>query len=233
MTKAEVLALLEENQDERGVKHWFKLGDQRYGMRSFGIGLTRLRKMGKKIGRDHKLAQQLWKTDVYDARVMGLLIDDPKQLTREQAEQQVEQLQGGMFSHVFASCDATLAKTPYAFDLAGEWMASSHETRRCCGYTLLYELSKKNPRGMDDAFLLERIEHIRTEIPREVRRVRSAMRLALMGIGKRNRTLNAAGVEVAKEINSMEWADQEEAACGPLDVHKHLTSDYIRKKLGT
>ena len=36
--------------------------------------------------------------------------------------------------------------------------------RRRCGYTLLYELSKKNPNGMDDAYLLGRIDHIQQVI---------------------------------------------------------------------
>lgn len=46
MTVAEVLALLHAERDERGV------------------------------GRDQALAQALWKTDVHDARVIALPIDD-------------------------------------------------------------------------------------------------------------------------------------------------------------
>ena len=159
MTKTRVLALLKENRNERGIEHWKKKPRK---LKSFGVGLTQLRKLAKQIGRDHKLAQQLWKSDVYDAKIIGLLIDDPKQLSREQAEEQVEGLQGGMFSHVFASCDATLAKTPFAFELARDWMESKDDMRRRCGYTLLYELSKKNPKGMDDAYLLGRIDHIQS-----------------------------------------------------------------------
>ena len=104
ITKTQVLALLKENRNERGIAHWKKKPRR---LKSFGIGLTQLRKLAKQIGRDHKLAQQLWKSDVYDAKVIGLLIDDPKQFSREQAEKQVEELNAGMLAHVFASCDAT------------------------------------------------------------------------------------------------------------------------------
>ncbi len=117
MTKTQVTALLKENRNERGIANWKKKPRK---LKSFGIGLTQLRKLAKQVGRDHKLAQQLWKSDIYDAKVIGLLIDDPKQLSREQAEEQVEGLQGGMFAHMFTSCDATLAKTPFAFELACE-----------------------------------------------------------------------------------------------------------------
>jgi 3-methyladenine DNA glycosylase AlkD len=135
MTKTQVLELLKENRNERGIAHWKKKPRK---LKSFGIGLTQLRKMAKQIGRDHTLAQTLWKTDVYDAKVLGLLIDDPKQLSRKQAEDQVEDLDSGMLAHVFASCNATLAKTPFAFELACDWMESKDDTRRRCGFSLLY-----------------------------------------------------------------------------------------------
>ena len=140
-TAAEVHALLEAERDGRGIQHWARLGARTGGLKSFGIGLTRLRALAKKIGRDRKLAQQLWTSDVYDARVVALLIDDPKEVTREQAEVQVEQLGAGQLVHVFASCDATLAKAPFAVELADAWVRSDEPVRRECGYGLLYEAS--------------------------------------------------------------------------------------------
>ena len=89
MTKTEVLALLKENRNERGIEHWKKKGGKPSKLKSYGIGLTQLRKIAKQVGRDHKLAQSLWKSNFYDAKVVGLLIDDPKQFTKEQAEAQV------------------------------------------------------------------------------------------------------------------------------------------------
>jgi 3-methyladenine DNA glycosylase AlkD len=229
MTKSEVLALLKENKNERGIAHWKK---KQRGLKSFGIGLTQLRKLAKQIGRDHKLAQKLWKSDVCDARVIGLLIDDPKQLTREQAEEQVEELHDGMLSHVFSSCDATLAKTPFAFGLAHDWMESEDAMRRQCGYGLLYELSKKNPKGMDDDYLLGRIDRILDTIDEEEKPVRLAMGGALMGVGRRNKLLNRAAVHAAKAIGPIEFDSDGDRPCEPFDPLKHLTSDHLKKKLG-
>jgi len=227
MTKTQVLALLKENRNERGIAHWKKKPRK---LKSFGIGLTQLRKLAKQIGRDHKLAQQLWKSDIYDAKVVGLLIDDPKQISREQAEEQVEGLQGGYLAHVFASCNATLAKAPFAFELARDWMESKDDIRRRCGYTLLYELSKKNPKGMDDAYLLGRIDHIQQALPGEEKWVREAMAGALMGIGKRNKKLNKAAIRAAKAIGPIDIDYGDDNRCEPLDVLKHLTSDYLKSK---
>ncbi len=230
MTKTQVLALLKDNRNERGVAHWQK---KPRSLKSFGIGLTQLRKLAKQVGRDHKLAQQLWKSDIYDAKIIGLLIDDPKQVTREQAEQQVEGLHAGMLSHVFASCDATLAKTPFAFELACDWMDSKDSMRRRCGYALVYELSKKNVDGMDDAWYVACIDRIRDTIHGEEMWVRESMNGALMGIGKRNKKLNKAAIRAAKAIGPVDIDYGDDNSCEPLDVLKHLTSDYLKQKLGT
>lgn len=231
-TKAQVMALLKENQNERGIAHWKK---KPRSLKSFGIGLTQLRKLAKQIGKNHKLALQLWKSDIYDAKIIGLLIDEPKLVTREQAEEQVEQLDGGYLAHVFASCDATLAKTPFAFDLACDWKASKDEVRRRCSYGLLYELSKtkKKIEGFDDDFLLAVIDHIQETIHGEEMWVRESMLAALMGIGKRNRKLNKAAIKAAKAIGPVDVDYGDDNSCEPLDVLKHLTSDYLRAKLGT
>ena len=232
MTKAEVMTLLEENRNERGEVNWEKLGDRRGGLKSFGIGLTQLRKLSKQVGRDPRLAGQLWKTKNHDAKVVGLLIDDPKQLTREQVEAQVEEVGAGMLAHVFSSCDATLPKASFAFDLATEWMDSQDPLRRQCGYGVIYELSKKPKHpGMTDEFCLTCLERIDREILDEVASVRGSMSAALMGIGKRNRKLNRAAIKIAKRIGPVSWDD--DTNCEPFDVLKHLTSDYIREKLGT
>jgi 3-methyladenine DNA glycosylase AlkD len=231
MTKTQVLALLKANRNERGIAHWKKRGIKSSKLKSFGIGLTQLRKLAKQIGRDHELALQLWKSDYYEAKIIGLLIDDPKRVSREQAEEQVDGLNAGMLAHVFASCDATLAKTPFAFELARDWMESKDDTRRRCGYSLLYELSKKNIKAMDDAYLLDRIDHIRDTIHDEEMWVRESMNTALMGIGKRNKKLNKAAIRAAKAIGPVEIDYGDDNSCEPLDVLKHLTSDYLKKKL--
>lgn len=232
MTVTDVLALLDAERDERGMRNWEKLGSGAAGLRSYGIGLTRLRKLAKRIGRDRELASALWGTDVYDARVIALLVDDPARITREQAERQVEELAGGMLAHVFASCDATLAKTPFVVELADAWVRSEDPVRRDCGYGLLYEASKlTGKRAPSAAFFLAHVERIAATIGVESERVRLAMGTALMGIGKRSAVLNEAALKVARAVGPIEFTSAS-GACEPFDVVKHLTTDRLREKLG-
>jgi 3-methyladenine DNA glycosylase AlkD len=235
MTKSDVLDLLEKNRDARGEAHWTKMGDRTGGLTSFGIGVTRLRAIAKEIGRNRDLALQLWNESNHEAKIIGLLIDDPKRLTREQVERQADGAGPGMLSHVLSSCGATLPLSPIAFDIASDWMTSTDPVRRSCGYGLVYELAKdkkaKKDKRLTDAFFLGCIERIGRTIATEENRVRVGMGGALMSIGKRNKKLNAAAVKAARALGPIDFSE-DGRKCEPMDVLKHLTSDYLRNKLG-
>lgn len=232
MTKSDVLALLEKIRDARGEAHWQKMGDRTGGLASFGIGVTKLRAIAKKIGRDHDLAVKLWNEANHEAKVIGLLIDDPKRLTRDQVERQADGAGAGMLAHVLSSCGATLPMSPIAFDIASDWMTSKDPVRRSCGYGLVYELAKdKKDKRLTDEFFLGCIERIGRTIAKEENRVRVGMGGALMSIGKRNKKLNAAAVKAARAIGPIDFSE-DGRKCEPMDVLKHLTSDYLRNKLG-
>ncbi|TQV73662.1 hypothetical protein FLL45_12375 [Aliikangiella marina] len=230
MNKIEVMALLQANQNERGLKRWQSMGSSNGGLLSYGIGLTQLRKIAKQIGRDHALAKSLWQSNYYDAKVISLLIDEPKSLTREQIEDQVENLNAGMLCHVFSSCDATLAKSPMVKEVAEDWLKSNDETRRRCGYGLLYELSKnKKNKSLNDDFFLKWLSHINKTIDNEENWVRLSQGGALIGIGKRSKVLNKEAIEISRRVGPIKYSDGERK-CEPLDVLKHLTSEQLKKK---
>lgn len=228
MNKSEVFKLLTANKNDRGIDNWHKLEDTQ-GLASFGIGLTKLRKLAKQIGKSHELALALWDSNNYDAKVISLLIDEPKKITQAEVEQQVEGLGIGLLTHVFSSCDATLAKAPFAFELAKVWMKSDDAIRRQCGYGLVYEFSKnKRDKQFTDDFFLGCITIIDQKIAQEISSVRMAMGTALMGMGKRNLVLNTAAVKVAKTVGSIAFGD---GHCEPFNVLKHIDNPVLIKKL--
>ncbi len=232
MTKSEVLAYLKERQDPRGIPHWTDEKEKRIGlMKSSGIGLTMLRKFAKQIGRDANLSRQLWKSRVYEMRILSLLIDDPRTMTMEQAETQVDDLAGGYLAHVFSSCDATLAKTPFVVELADKWVKSRDPVRKRCGYGLLYEISKdKRKTAPDESYFMAHIDRIAKHHAKQPVPLLMSMAGALQGIGKRTKQLNRAALKVARTIGPIDFDPN--GRCDPCDVAKHLTSPYVRKKLG-
>jgi hypothetical protein len=83
---------------------------------------------------------------------------------------------------------------------------------------------------MDDAYLHGRVDHIQETLPGEEMWVREAMAGALMGIGKRNKKLNQAAIRAARAVGPIDVDYGDDNSCEPLDVLKHLTSDYLKKK---
>jgi hypothetical protein len=59
------------------------------------------------------------------------------------------------------------------------------------------------------------------------------MNSALMRMGKRNLKLNKAAIKAARAIGPVEVDYGTGNGCEPLNVMKHLTSDYLVKKLKT
>lgn len=229
MTEQDVIDLLEQNQNKRGIENWIKLHGEGHPLKSFGIGLTQLRKLAKTVGRSHELAQQLWQSDWYDVKVIALLIDEPKKITKEQAEAQVEALEGGYLAHVFSSCDATLAKTSFAIELSDEWIQSEDEVRQRCGYGLLYETSKsKKKSAPDNDYFIAHIKQIEQNYSKASINILMAMAGALNGMGVRNIELHKKALPLAKKIGPINFDDK----CDPYDVAKNLTSDYVKKKFG-
>jgi hypothetical protein len=79
MTLAEALRWLERHGKRSTVE-----GMARYGIPSegaYGVTVGELRAFAKRIGRDHALAQALWSSGRYEARMLAAFVDDPAEVT--------------------------------------------------------------------------------------------------------------------------------------------------------
>jgi len=68
-------------------------GMAKYGIvveRRLGVSIPNLRRMAKELGQDHKLALELWKTGIAEARLVAAMTDDPEKLTEGQMEDWVK-----------------------------------------------------------------------------------------------------------------------------------------------
>ena len=225
MTTTEVLKLLEENKNEKGIKHWENSGDK--DMDSFGIGVTQLKKLAKKIGKDHELAMELWEYPNYDVKTISTLIDDPKQVTKKQAEAQVEDAEMWLLSYSY--CSNLLSKVDFQKELAVEWTTSGDDIKRRCAYLLLYNIAKDD-KQLNDNFFESYISLIKEKIQVEENLVKDAMNNALLMIGQRNKSLNDKAIEAAKNIGKID-INYGDNSCQPFDVVQHLTSERVQKKL--
>jgi 3-methyladenine DNA glycosylase AlkD len=86
MNSARILQLLASRPDPRAVEGMARFGivaKKVYG----GWSIPSLKKLARKIGRDHALAQELWAAEVYEARVLATLLDESQKITSLQMNQ--------------------------------------------------------------------------------------------------------------------------------------------------
>ena len=70
-------------------------GMSRYGMvaeKRLGVSVPDMRKIAKEVGKDHRLALQLWKTGIAEARIVAAMVDEPEKVTEEQMEDWVKDI---------------------------------------------------------------------------------------------------------------------------------------------
>lgn len=224
MTTKDVLNILEKNKDPRGIKHWEKITSGK--MDSFGIGLTKLKAISKKFGKDHRLAGELWKLNNYDAKIVSILIEDPKLVTEVQVDKQVKELNKGMFAHVF--CSMLMPKLPFLKKKVDEWTKSKDDLLRRCGYLSLYVLARTDDK-LEDKYFESFLNIIEKKLQKEENFVKDAMNGSLLSIGMRNKNLNHKSVEVAKKIGRVE-VDYGDNSCEAVDCLKHLTGERVQGK---
>ena len=203
MDKDEVLGFLQRKGSRRNVA-----GLARYGIkaaRAFGVPMGTLLALARRVGKDHALALGLWESGWYEARLLAALVDDPEQVTRRQMNAWAAAFEN------WGDCDTVCFKlfdqTPFAWEQARKWTGSPREFVKRGGFVLMACLALHDKSASDKQFLslLPLIE----KGARDDRNfVMKGVNWALRAIGRRNRALNTAAVNVAQRL-----ASSEEASC--------------------
>ena len=220
----EVRNLLEANKNERGMQHWAKWN---MPWTSYGLGLTQLKKIAKKIGKDHALALQLWNSGNYDMITLATIIDEPDKVTREQVEDQVQALEFWMLAHSY--CSNLMPKVKFQKTIAEEWINEKDDIKRRVSYLLIYNIARDHT-SLEDDYFEPVIEIILNNLQKEENFVKDAMNNALIMIGSRSKNLHSKALSAAHTIGTVE-VDYGDNSCKALDAVMHLNSDRIKKKI--
>jgi len=203
-------------------------GMVRYGIQSKGalaVPMSDITRMAKKIGTDHDLAQELWETDIFDARVLASFIDDPDQVTKRQMERWVK----GFDSWAICDgvCNHLFSETKYAYDKAFEWTTRDEEFVKRAGFALMASLTVHDKKTDDATFL--RFLPLIVKYSKDDRvYVKKAVNWALRQIGKRNLRLNAKAIEAGERIGKI---DSKSARWIASDALRELRSSVVQKRL--
>jgi 3-methyladenine DNA glycosylase AlkD len=209
MNQREVLAWLKRKGTRRNVE-----GMARYGIvaeRVFGVGVAPLRALAKRIGTDHALADALWKTRWYEARMLATLVADPGRLTKRQMNAWAADFDNWAICDT--ACFVLFDRTPHAWERARAWSRSPREFVKRAGFALMASLAGHD-KAAPDAKFLALLPLIQKGAADERNFVKKGVSWALRRIGHRSRALHTAALSVARglaasEVPSCRWVGKD------------------------
>lgn len=200
----------------------------RYGIvtpKAFGVPMGTIQLLAKRLGTDHELAAALWATGWYEARLLCAYVDDPARVTPAQMDRWVRDFDNwGICDTV---CFKLFDRTPHAWAKVAPWSRRRDEFGKRAAFALLASLGLHDKRAGDDAFLrcLPLIERGASD---ERNFVKKGVSWALRLVGRRNRVLNEACVELSRRLVA---APDPASRWVGRDALRELTGPIVRRQL--
>jgi len=164
---------------------------------ALGVRMGDIQKLGKQLGRDHALALELWKTGVYEARMLCAYVDEIDRVTPAQMDSQARDFDNWAVCDTL--CFALWVRTPHALKKIRQWSTRKDEFVKRAAFALLASLALK-ARGVPDAEFLRTLKFVEKAASDERNFVKKAVNWALRGVGERNLALNEAAVALAQKL---------------------------------
>jgi 3-methyladenine DNA glycosylase AlkD len=203
-------------------------GMARFGIspkNTYGVSIPVLRKMAKRIGKDHLLARKLWVSGVHEARILAGMVDDPEAVSEEQMEKWVKDFDS--WDVCDQICSNLFDQTRFAHKKAIEWSKRDEEFVKRAGFVLMAALAvhdkEKSDREFEKFFFL-----IKKEATDERNFVKKAVNWSLRQIGKRSAYLNRLAIKTAEMIQKR---NSKAAKWVAADALRELTSEAVQKRL--
>jgi 3-methyladenine DNA glycosylase AlkD len=193
--------------------------------RVYGVSAPDLRRIAKETGKDHTVAQSVWASGIYEARIVACMIDDPGKVSEKQLERWVRDFDS--WAVCDGCCSTLFDKTEFAYRKAAEWSGRREEYVKRAGFVLMATLAVHDKEAGDEKFL-EFLPIIKREAVDERNYVKKAVNWALRQIGKRNLNLNKSAVKTAEDIHKV---DSRAAKWISSDALRELTSAAVQERL--
>lgn len=210
-------------QDVKSVLAWLEsLGSQRvredmskrFGIhtdKAWGVMMRDMQQVAKAIGKDHQMAQQLWKTGWYEARMVATMVADPMQVTPKEMDTWCKDFDN------WAICDTACFKlwdqVPHAWDKVAVWAKSEREFIKRAAFALLACLSLHR-NDADPKALRKFLPMVRKAASDERNFVKKGVSWALRGMANTSSEMHEDVMALAEELaastnNTERWVGKD------------------------
>lgn len=203
-------------------------GMARFGMspdKRLGLSMPDLRQIARQTGPDHRLAQQLWRTGIPEARILAGMLADPETLTEAELEAWVASLDS--WDVCDQLCMNLLEKSPLARHKIAAWAAREEAFVKRAAFALVACLAWHDKQVPDQEFLgyLPIIERGAADGRNFVKK---AVSWALRNVGKRSPRLNRAAIQSARRLQKSDAKAARWVAAGAL---RELQGEAVQQRL--
>ncbi|MDG5471837.1 DNA alkylation repair protein [Jeotgalibacillus sp. ET6] len=196
----------------------------------YGVKVGDLKKWVKHVKKDQELVGALYDTGNSDAMYLAGLAADPKTMSKETLEKWVK----GAYWHMIAECTVAwvAAESPYAVELAKEWMASDEEMIAAAGWSTYSSYLSIAPDEKIDADEVRRLlQKVRKTIHSAPNRVRYTMNGFVIAAGAYLPSLTEEAKEIAGTIGKVQ-VDVGNTACKVPFAPTYIENIESRGKIG-
>ena len=187
----EVLAALRASADASRLPGMARVGIETTN--ALGVPVSAIRKIAKRAGMDHRLAKELWTTEIHEARMVAGLVADPTALSFRAMGAWARDLDSWDLTDLLAD---TYVGTAHMDKAIRTWHRATHGFTARCAFSMLARLAVGHPDEPDETYLAY-LPLIRDAATDDRNEVKKAVNWALRQIGKRTRTLHAAAIAEA------------------------------------
>jgi 3-methyladenine DNA glycosylase AlkD len=193
---ADVIAWLKKSGSKKA-----RDGMARYGLPSdhaVGVSVGALKTKAKALGRDHDLAIALWKSGIYEARLLSAFVGDPARVTPAEMDRWCKDFDN--WGVVDTVCFSLWDRTPHAFAKVRAWSTRKPEFEKRAAFALLACLALHDKATKDDGPYLDSLKLIERAAADERNFVKKGVSWALRLVGRRSRGLHAASLALSKTL---------------------------------
>ncbi len=196
----------------------------------FGVTISAMKPIFKKIKYNQKLADQLYATGNYDAMYLAGMIAEPDKMTEEDFNRWIEEAYFYMISDYIVA--VTLAETDIAFSVADSWINSGKELAMSAGWSCYnWLLGSRKDNEFDREKLLTMLYMIRDTIHSQPNRTKYAMNSFIMSVGISYLPLHKEAIKVAKEVGVVE-VTMDKKRCQTEVATDYIQNAVYKGKLG-
>lgn len=175
---------------------------KRYGIvthdKTLGVPMAQIQKLAKTLGQDHALAAALWKTQVYEGRMLAIYVEEPERVTPVQMDAWARAFDN--WAIVDTACFKLFDQTPHAWTKVRARAVRPEEFVKRAGFALIACLAL-HTKGGPDAPFLEALKLIEREAADDRNFVKKGVSWALRAIGqKKSPALKAAALKTAERL---------------------------------